>query len=155
MARKKLMETENVEVKDQRSEHLSQLSILVERWGKNKKIFDPLKKEVDNDGKEIKELMLAEKLDTSSSGEFTACLSFSTKELFDEEGLVTYLTKTLWGKKKSACPYVKTVEIVDWDAIEKAIYNGEITKDQVLEIDKFKTVTKTPVLKLGKQKKEK
>lgn len=154
MARKKLIETEAPATKDSRSENLSKLHVLVDRWGKNKKVLDPLKKDVDKDAAEIKQLMLEEKLDTSISGEFTAVLSFTNKESIDEDGLLDYIKSVLWGTKGSMqCPYIKTVEVIDWEAVEKALYNGEITKEQAIEMDKFKTVTKTPVLKMGKPKK--
>lgn len=153
MARKKLIETENkVETKNSRSANLSLLSELVEKWGSKKVIADPLVKEVKSYADEIKNIMLAEKLDESISGDYTACLSFQTKETFDEEGLISYIKANLVNNNGS-CPYIKLVEVLDWDAIEKAIYNGTITKEQVLEIDKFKSETKTPVLKLGKSKK--
>ena len=152
MARARLVEVKE-EVKNQRSENLSKLSTLVERWGKNKTVLDPLKKEVDKDAAEIKMIMLEEELDTSVSGDYTASLTFKTTEAFDEDALLTYLKSALVGKD-GVCPYMLFVEVVNWDAIEKAIYNGEITKEQVLEIDKFKTVKKTPTLNFVKPKKE-
>ena len=114
MARKKLIETEAPATKDSRSENLSKLHVLVDRWGKNKKVLDPLKKDVDKDAAEIKQLMLEEKLDTSISGEFTAVLSFTNKESIDEDGLLDYIKSVLWGTKGSMqCPYIKTVEVID------------------------------------------
>lgn len=155
MARKKLVETNVSETKNQRSENLSKLSALVERWGSNKSVLDPLKKEVDKDAAEIKQLMMQEKLDSSLSGDYIANLTFKNNESIDEEGMLNYVKSVLWVDKGSMqCPYIQTIEVLNWDAIEKAIYNGQITKEQVLEMDKFKTVTQTPVLKLGKPKKE-
>ena len=117
MARKKLIET------NQRSENLSMLSTLVERWGKNKTVFDPLKKEVDKDAAEIKRIMLEEELDTSVGGDYTASLTFKTSESFDEDALLAYIKGELWGKKGSMeCPYIRRVEVINWDELEKAIY---------------------------------
>lgn len=125
-------------------------------WGKNKSQADELNKDVKRDADEIKQIMLAEKLDSSISGDYEAKLSFQHKETFDEEGIVEFIRKYIWtNKKQEECPYLKLTVSVDWDALENGIYNGDITEEQMLEIGKFKTVIETPVLKLGKVKKEK
>ena len=93
--------------------------------------------------------MIEKKMNDSTSGVYTADLSFRDDTTIDEEGMMQYIKSKLWGDKGSMhCPYIKTVEVIDWDALEKAIYTGEITKKQVLAMDKFKSVKKTPVLKL-------
>lgn len=152
MERTRLVEVKE-EATNKRGDNLSKLSTLVERWGKNKVVLDPLKKEVDKDAAEIKKIMLEEELDTSISGDYTASLTFKTTESFDEDALLTYIKSALVGKD-GKCPYINLVEVVNWEEIEKAIFNGTITKEQVLEIDKFKTVKKTPTLNFVKPKKE-
>ena len=92
--------------------------------------------------------MIAEELGESTSAGFTASLTYQTKESFDIDNLLAYLKNNV----ENGASYVRTVEEVDWDALEKAVYNGTISKEQILEIDKFKTVTKTPVLKLKTRK---
>ena len=154
MPRKKLVATEG-SVVDNRSANLSKLSTLVKRWGENKTQADALKKLVDTDAAEIKQIMLDEKLDSSISDNYKASLSFQEKESIDEEGLLAYIKSVIWNNKGSMhCPYIKTVEVIDWDAIEQAVYNGEITKEQVLGIDNYRSIKKTPVLRLIKAKKE-
>lgn len=156
MARKKLVENETAkQVTDTRMQSLQRLDQLVGVWGKNKTQADELNKDVKRDADEIKQIMLAEKLDSSISGEYEAKLSFQHKESFDEEGLIQFLQESLWNEENGPCPYIKTVQVIDWDAVENAIYSGEINNEQLVEIDKFKTVVETPVLKLGKVKKEK
>ena len=147
MARKKLeVESSN------RSENLSELRKLVADWGPKKSTVDSLDKEVKADAAKIKELMMKEELDESTSGIYTAKLSFQNKETINEEGLLQYIKTTLWGDKGSMhCPYIKLVETIDWDALEKDIYNGKITKEQVIDMDKFRTINKTPILKLKKE----
>ena len=153
MARKKLIEA--VETKTAKN-NLQRLEALVKTWGSNKTQADALKKDVDKDAAEIKQLMMEENLSESVSGDFIEKLSYQTKITFDEDGLVEYIRKHIWtSKKKAPCPYLKTIIAIDWDALENAIYNEELTEEQILAIDKFKSETKTPVLKLGKPKKEK
>lgn len=143
MARKNLNE---VQEKSGRGNNLALLSELVEKWGSKKKMLDPLSKDVKSYGDEIKNIMVKEQIDESRSGDFVACLSFQTKEEVNEEGIIEYLKNNV----KNAGKYIKKVEVLDWDAIENAMYNQTITKEQMLEIDKFRTVKKTPVLKMGK-----
>ena len=150
MGRKKI---EAQETKSNRGNNLSELSELVEKWGSKKTVLDPLTKEVKSYADSIKLLMLEENLDESISGAYTACLSFQTKEEVNEEGLLAYIKSDLWGDKGSmTCPYIKRVEVIDWDALESAIYNHELTQEQLLAIDEFRTVSKTPVLKLKTRK---
>ena len=142
MARKKL-------------ETKTSLSELISEWGKNKSECDSLTKLVKRDAATIKDIMISEKLTESTSGKYIAKLSFQHKEQFDEEGLLNYIKTNLWGDKGSMeCPYIKRVEVIDWEAIESAIYNENITPDQLLEIDKFKETNEVPVLKLAIVKEE-
>lgn len=132
------------------------LEELVEVWGTNKTTADGLKKIVEKDAAQIKEIMLSEKLTESKSGKYTAKLSIQHKEKFNEDGLLEYIKTKLWGDKGSMeCPYIKRVEVIDWDALESAIYNEKITKAQLIEIDKFRETIETPVLKLTVDKEDK
>lgn len=140
MARKKENKEEN-------------LAVLVTRWGENKSKADALAKDVKKDAEQIKQTMIEHEWSAIHGGIYTADLSFRDDTTIDEESMMKYIKSKIWGDKGSMhCPYIKTVEVIDWDALEKAIYNGEITKKQVLAMDKFKSVKKTPVLKLKVQK---
>lgn len=125
------------------------LSELISSWGKNKSLADDLSKLVKRDSAQIKQIMLEQKITRSVSDRYVAKLSFQHKEEFNEEALLKYIKSEIWKDKGSMeCPYIKRVEVIDWDALEKAIYNETITKDQLLEIDKFKETSEIPVLKL-------
>ena len=138
-----------------RSQNLSKLSKLVKEWGEEKVVCDDLTKKVKDYAAQIKKIMIAENLEDSESGPYIAKLSFSHTENFDEGGMISFIKSVLWADKGSMeCPYIKRVEVVDWDAIEKAMYNGDISKEHILEMDKFKSVTDTPVLKLAKVKED-
>ena len=70
-----------------------------------------------------------------------------TRESFNEEAIIELLKEN----KKSA-GIVKKKEYIDWDAMEDAIYKGKIDTKLVKEMDKFKTVTETPTLRISKKK---
>ena len=123
---------------------------------KDKQIADPLKKAIETKAARIKELMMTGGLAEVPDGDFVAKLSFQHKESMNEEGLMNWILTTLWADKGSMeCPYIKRVPVIDWDALEKAIYNEEIPKELITEMDKFREVVDTPVLKYSKVKKEK
>ena len=131
------------------------LKTIVARWGKNKTEADKLKKVVDADGKQIKSIMTEKGLSESESDGYVAKLSVTKKEAFDEDGLLQFIKSTIWAEKGSMeCPYIERVEVVNWDALEKAMYNGEITKKQMLEMDKYKKVTETQVLRIDYTKED-
>lgn len=125
------------------------LEELVSVWGENKSAMDSYKKLVDSKAKKIKELMLNSNLTKKTSGKYTAKLTTRKSETFDEDGLAKYIKSTLWGDMGSMeCPYIQRVEVINWDALEKAMYNGEITKEQVAEIGKYKQIKETVALSL-------
>lgn len=125
------------------------LEELVSVWGENKSAMDSYKKIVDAKAKKIKELMLNSNLTKKTSGKYTAKLTTRKSESFDEDGLVKYIKSSLWANMGSMeCPYIKTVEVVNWDALEKAMYNGEISKEQMTDIGKYKQVKETVALGL-------
>lgn len=131
------------------------LNNLIASWGKNKSECDDLTKLVKKDAAVIKEIMISEKLTESISDKYIAKLSFQHKEQFDEEALLKYIKTKIWADKGSMeCPYIERIEVINWESLENAIYNGTITKKQLVEMDKFKEVTETPVLKLAFVKEE-
>lgn len=134
---------------------LAELSVLVARWGDVKSRADALTKEAKKDGDKIKAIMTDAGYENSSSGRYTANIQYATSEKLDEDGMIHYIKSEIWGDKGSMhCPYIKTVEVIDFEALEKAIYHGDITQEQVAEMGKFKTVTKTPKLYLKVSKED-
>lgn len=134
---------------------LQELQETVALWLKDKVVIDGFKKGVETRASRIKELMIAGGLKELPSGDYVAKLSFQHKETMNEDALLEWILTDLWGDKGSMeCPYIKRVPVIDWDALEKDIYNEKISKEKVLEMDKFKDVVDTPVLKYSKVKKE-
>ncbi len=96
------------------------LQELVPRYAHSKQEADSYKKLAEQDNAEIKSIMLKEKLDTFTAGGWTASCTVSEKEALNEEGLIAYL------KKNKVKGLIKKREYIDMDALESAIYKGEI-----------------------------
>lgn len=149
MARKKLEEV------DDRSRNLARLAELVKEWGPEKSKLDKLKKVVDKFGTEIKQLMTKEKLNTCEQNGFIAKITVKHSETFDEPGMIQYIKENIWvDKDNMQCPYINHIEVINWESLEKDMYNGNITKEQVLELDKFKKITETRALGIDYVNKE-
>ena len=133
----------------------NELDKLIPQYAQNKSELDSYKKICDTENAKIKELMLADNIDKKVCGDYKATLSITKRESFNEDQLLNYINTVIWGDKGSmTCPYTKIQYVIDWDALEKAIYNGDITPEQVMEMDKFKEVKEIPVLKVSRVKKE-
>ena len=52
------------------------------------------------------------------------------------------------------CPFIRTVEVLDMDALEGAIYRKELPKEVLMELDKCRTKTVNNALKYKIDKEE-
>ena len=126
------------------------LQELIKRYGNNKTEMDSYKKQVDEDNKEIKNIMSTKGMDKAVGGGFTATYSVSVSESFDNDKLTEKL-KQLWSKNGSMKnPYIKLVPMPDMDAIENAIYSGELNAKDLADC---KVRKETPRLTIKKEAK--
>ena len=125
------------------------LSNLIEAYATYKEIESNAKKSCDSYNSQIKAEMNSAKLSDFDTGEYTAVLSTVSKESIDEDLLVEY-AKTLGIRG-----IVKKKEYVDMDMLEKAIYAGKITQEQLMEIGKCKIIKSYQKLVVKKNKKKK
>lgn len=114
-----------------------------------------LKKEISHLGGELKDYLTTH--DGSAEGDgWVVNLQSRNVETVDEEKML-YVLKASWkeqnGKKK--CPYIRTVEVLDMDALENAIYKGEISEETLLELDGCRTKTTQYALTYKKKKEDK
>lgn len=129
------------------------LDELVMAYVENKKELDSYKKICDKENTQIKEAFEEQELTEHTVGNYTVKKVVAKKEKFDEDKLVNFFQSVIWADKGSMqCPYIKTQYVVDWDAVENAIYHGKLTKEQVLEMDKYKEVTEIVTLRISKAK---
>lgn len=134
MARKKLGEME--------------LDVLIPQYAENKAMLDDYKKICDTENKQIKELM---EEGTYEAGGYKATKSITTRETMNEDKLLELLLDKGYGNTS----VIKQKYYVDMDALESAIYSGQIPKEDLLDIDKCRESKEVVTLRISKVKENK
>jgi hypothetical protein len=109
----------------------------------NKTEMDSFKKEVDTQNKDIKAILLKAGLDKYQVEDIIAKVTVSKREDFVEETLIEIL------KKLKVKDVVKKKEYVDFDMLEKLIYEGTIDAEKLASA---RTVKEVVTLKVSKIK---
>ena len=126
----------------------------IEQYCKNKDIEKALKKEISSLADEIKAYMESTNEERLEGGDYAVKLTHKVVDEINEQAMLEAV-KVHWkkanGRKK--CPFIRTVEVLDADALEGAIYRGEIDNDLIAELGKCKT-TKTQLMLTYSKKKE-
>lgn len=125
---------------------MEELRKVIERFGKNNEQIKSLKKVTDEDNKVIKSFM-AGKMKTAESDNFIATYSVVKSESFDDDKLLTKL------KELGLRQVIKTVEVVDMELLENAIYDGMISGSELADCKVTKETAKL-VVKLKKKEKK-
>ena len=123
------------------------LNKLISNFYNDKAAMEDYKKIVDKENKAIKEIMSEYNLLSYDSPNFRATYTVRTKEGMNEELLLELLKK----HKLTQC--IKVVEQVDMEALERAIYNEELPKDVLKEMDTCRTSTSSVALSVKPLKK--
>ena len=140
MARKQISLLKDVRTPE---EKLSQLLPVYEA---NKSKMDSYKKLVDKDNKEIKSIMLGAGLREFIVDDIKASCSVSEREDFIEEALIEKL------KDMKVKGVIKKKEYVDMDALENAIYNGELNAAELTSCQTKKEVVTLRITKIKEKK---
>ena len=122
------------------------LETLVEVYGRNKETLDELKKVCDKDNKQIKALMVDGKYSDFKSEHYVAKYYESERTSFDSEKALSIL------KRAGINQCIKTVEVLDEDAFESMLYNGEIPVEILPDLNNCRDVKKIPTLKISVRK---
>lgn len=125
---------------------MTDLKNLIESFGEKNEIVKSLKKETDVLNTQIKDIMSKNANAIVDTEHFTAKYSVITTESFDEERLISRL------KELGKSSVIKTVEVVDMDALENAIYNGQIVGADLADCKVSKSTQKL-VVSVRKEKK--
>ena len=123
------------------------LETMVEMYGRNKKTLDELKKVCDNDNKKIKAMMVEGKHSDFKSEHYVANYYESERTSFNSEKALAIL------KRAGINQCVKTIEVLDEDAFESMLYNGEIPTEILPDLNSCREVKKVPTLKVSERKK--
>ena len=121
-----------------------QLDELIPTYYKNKEKMESYKKLVDEQNKNIKELMNGEY--SYEVGKYKAVVSTSTRVSMDEQKLMMLL------KANNIKGVIKTIEVVDMDALENLIYHNEIPKDVLKRIGECKSEKEVKSLRVTKER---
>lgn len=135
---------------------MENLTQLIERYGTLKGEMDSYKKQVDADNKAIKEIMAENNLTEASGGGYIAKYSESVSNNFDEAKLLEKLENMTYKDANCSGPVsvkslgvIKMKPYVDMEALENAIYNGQIS---AVDLADCRIVVKTPRLTIKKEK---
>ena len=100
---------------------MQQLNELIQHYHVNKLEAESYKKIADKDNAQIKEIMVKEKLtEFVTTDGIKATCSVTHKQKFDEDCLISII------KGLGVEGIIKQKEYVDMDALENAIYNGQV-----------------------------
>lgn len=119
------------------------LDELIPTYYRNKEKMENYKKLVDEQNKNIKELMNGEY--SYEVGKYKAVVSTSTRVSMDEQKLMMLL------KANNIKGVIKTIEVVDMDALENLIYHNEIPKDVLKRIGECKSEKEVKSLRVTKE----
>lgn len=139
MSRKRILPVEENQSPEEK------LSKLIPDYQANKTEMDAYKKLVDKDNKEIKLIMLDSNLSEYIVGDIKASCSVSERESFIEEALIEKL------KELNVEGVIKKKEYVDMDALESAIYNGELNAAELVSCQQVKEVVTLRISKIKKK----
>lgn len=128
--------------------NLNDLDTLIPQYAANKAELDGYKKICDRENAEIKAIMKDFALQHYFVGGYKVSYSRTKKDNPNEAKLIEI------AKRHGISSVVKTKEYFDFDALEKAIYDGEISDDILLEIDGAIETKEVETLRISKAKKE-
>ena len=124
--------------------YLEKLDKLVPQYAQTKQQADTYKKQSDKENAEIKSIMTSLALQHYEAGGYKVVRSVQKRESINEEQLIEI------AHKYNIPDVIKTKEYIDFDALEKAIYDGNISQDVLLEMDKAKDVKHVVQLRISK-----
>ena len=130
-----------------------ELNNLILSYGNHDAEFKQLKKLCDSEKECLKNIMGEMGSEKESYGGFTITRTVSERENFNEQQALAILKQNWYENHGSEpCPFVKTVEVLDSDALESAMYNGELDNNTILKLDECRNVTEVITLKCSKIK---
>lgn len=137
---------------------MADLYELVQRYYDNKQEFDALKKVVDADNKDIKEVMCKSLVDNEAkftANDIVATVKVIETEDFDNDKLVAKL-KSIWSAEHGSMtnPWLKVVYQVDMEALQDAIYDNQIDPNDLKDCKVKKSQTRLTVRKVKKSETE-
>lgn len=131
------------------------LDKLVSHYGEIDSKIKVLSKELDSDKVTLKNIMTEENLDDYTAGGYKVVKQISYRTKYNEDKMLDVL-KADWTARYGSmeCPYIKTKEFVDMDALEAVIYANELPTEVMNKLNDCQEKTEVVALKCSKAKKE-
>ena len=137
------------------SDKLAKLEGLIPLYAKDKEAFDYNKKLCDSENAQIKKLMTELDLDTYMTEEYKVTKSIQVRQKLNEDILLDmFLTIPAFRKIADDYKILQTKSYVDMDVLEKAIYDGGFSNEQLLELNKAMESKEIVSLRISKAKKQ-
>lgn len=120
-----------------------QLEEIVPAFAEAKKQMEDYKKTSDKYNKDIKDLMrdLPEEDRNSEIGDYKVTFSVATIEKMNEDAALEIIKQWWTVNGSMENPFIKRVETVDFDALENAIYKGDVPKEVLAKLNECRTQT--------------
>lgn len=129
----------------------NELEELINAYKNNKQEVDDLKKVVDRQNKEIKDIMLEEDLkEFTTYNNYTAKIIVTEKDTMNEELLLSRLQVV----KDKYPNLIKTKEYVDLDELENLLYNNLLDENTTEKVNSCITTKEVVQLRISKKKGE-
>lgn len=125
---------------------LDDLKVLVPQYASNKAELDSYKKICDKENAQIKAIMKDFALQHYETDEYKAVYSVSQRESMNEEMLLEI------AHIHGIPEIVKTKEYIDYDALEKLIYDNKVSSEVLREMDKARETKEVVSLRVTKLK---
>lgn len=124
---------------------------LIPKYGDDKNVLDEYTKICKSENDEIKNIMSEEGVDSMTAGGYKVTYSVSTRQTMNEDKLLALLQD----KVSAESGIIKTKKYIDMDMLEKAIYNGAIPKEVIIEMDNCREKKEVATLRISKAKEKK
>lgn len=124
---------------------------LIPKYGDDKNVLDEYTKICKSENDEIKSIMSEEGVDSMTAGGYKVTYSVSTRQTMNEDKLLALLQD----KVSAESGIIKTKKYIDMDMLEKAIYNGAIPKEVIIEMDNCREKKEVATLRISKAKEKK
>lgn len=128
---------------------LNELDTLIPQYALNKQELDCYKKICDQENAQIKDIMRDFAVQKYEADGYKASYTVSKRETMNEDILLEI------AHKYNLDCVIKTKEYIDFDELENQIYNGAITEDILMQMDKAKEIKEVVTLRVTKIKKQK
>ncbi len=132
------------------------LDNLVSHYGEIDSQIKTLSKELDSDKVTIKNIMEEQHYDDYTAGGYKVVRQVSYRTKYNEDKMLDILKRD-WTERYGSmeCPYIKTKEFVDMDALEAVIYANELPNEVMTKLSDCQEKTEVVALKCSKVKESK